>query len=242
MPGGLSCGNFQFLASSQTPASIEGAFSGTCGSFTLNGNAIGQLDGNAVTLQITGTATGIPGILNCPFTLDAVGTIEDDGNSLPLSYTGMTCLGPVSGSEVLRKPSPSEPAPPEAPPQEELPPPPSPEPADPLLGCGGIGDKIQLIECLRDRVAPDHTPEGAFEVTKRVAWALRGEGAGLLIKNAGENIVPWMGYSFAAARICYPDGHIYKVLTDVPATNGPSWQDNDFVSRSLYVPAIDPNR
>jgi len=77
-------------------------------------------------------------------------------------------------------------------------------------------------------------------VTKRVAWLLRGQGAGLLIKNGGENIVSWQGMSFAAARICYPDGHIYKVLSDVPTTNGPSWQDNGFVDRSLYVPAINP--
>jgi len=77
-------------------------------------------------------------------------------------------------------------------------------------------------------------------VTKRVAWLLRGEGAGLLIKNGGENIVSWMGHSFSAGRICYPDGHIYKVLSDVPSTNGPSWQDNGFVDRSLYVPAINP--
>ena len=87
---------------------------------------------------------------------------------------------------------------------------------------------------------PARTEEGAFEVTKRVAWLLRGEGAGLLIKNGGENIVGWMGYSFSAGRICYPDGHIYKVLSDIPSTNGPSWQDNDFVDRSLYVPAINP--
>jgi hypothetical protein len=240
---GLSCGDFQFQVSSQTATTIAGTFSGNCGSFALSGNVNGRLNGTAVTLQITGMATGIPGIMNCPFTLDAVGTIEDDGNSLPLSYTGTTCLGPVSGSDVLRKPSPSAP---EAPVPDEPPPPPPPpappEAPDPLLGCGDIGDKLKLVECLRDRVAPNHTEEGAFEVTKRVAWALRGEGAGLLIKNAGENIVPWMGYSFAAARICYPDGHIFKVLTDVPATNGPSWQDNDFVNPSLYVPAIDPNR
>ena len=81
---------------------------------------------------------------------------------------------------------------------------------------------------------------GAFEVIKRVAWLLRGQGAGLLIKNGGENIVSWKGYSFSAARICYPDGHIYKLLSDVPTTNGPSWQDNGFVDPSLYLPAIDP--
>jgi hypothetical protein len=89
-------------------------------------------------------------------------------------------------------------------------------------------------------VRPAHTTEGAFEVTKRVAWLLRASGGGLLIKNGGENIVSWKGRSFAAARICFPDGHIWKVLSDVPTTNGPSWQDNDFVDRSLYVPAIDP--
>lgn len=97
-----------------------------------------------------------------------------------------------------------------------------------------------ISDCVVRAVNPPRTVEGAFEVTKRIAWLLRGSGGGLLIKNGGENIVSWMGYSFAAGRICFPDGHIYKVLSDVPGTNGPSWQDNDFVDRSLYVPAIDP--
>lgn len=105
--------------------------------------------------------------------------------------------------------------------------------------CGSTpGDALST--CVVAAVNPAHTAEGAFEVTKRVAWLLRGSGAGLLIKNGGENIVSWKGYSFSAARMCFPDGHIWKLLTDVPTTNGPSWQDNDFVDRSLYVPAIDP--
>jgi hypothetical protein len=97
-----------------------------------------------------------------------------------------------------------------------------------------------LVRCVQMAINPPRTEAGAFEVTKRVAWLLRGQGAGLLIKNTGENIVSWKGRSFSAARICYPDGHIYKLMSDVPTTNGPSWQDNDFVDRSLYVPAIDP--
>jgi hypothetical protein len=32
------------------------------------------------------------------------------------------------------------------------------------------------------------------------------------------------------------------VLSDVPTTNGPSWQDNDFVDRDLYVRAMDPDK
>jgi hypothetical protein len=107
--------------------------------------------------------------------------------------------------------------------------------------CGSLaGNKQALVSCVHAAVQPDRTEHGAFEVTKRVAWLLRGEGAGLLIKNGGENIVGWMGYSFSAGRICYPDGHIYKVLSDIPSTNGPSWQDNDFVHPSLYVSAINP--
>ena len=51
------------------------------------------------------------------------------------------------------------------------------------------------------------------------------------------------GYNFSLSRICYPDGHIYKVLSDAGpgGTNGPTWSDNDFVDRSLYVPAINPD-
>lgn len=99
---------------------------------------------------------------------------------------------------------------------------------------------VDLVACVHAAVNPARTEAGAFEVTKRVAWLLRGGGAGLLIKNGGENIVAWQGFSFAAARICYPDGHIYKILSDVPTTNGPGWSDNGFVDKSLYVPAIQP--
>lgn len=97
-----------------------------------------------------------------------------------------------------------------------------------------------LVQCVIDSVHPEHTVEGAFEVVKRVAWLLRGQGCGLLLKPGGENIVSWKGRSFSASRVCFPDGHIYKILTDVPGTNGAGWTDNDFVDRSLYAPALDP--
>jgi len=134
----------------------------------------------------------------------------------------------------------------------DVPPPPSPGPGPgtgPGPGPGPVGGDWQscgstpgevLVKCIHTAINPARTEEGAFEVTKRVAWLLRGQGAGLLIKNGGENIVSWKGFTFSAARICYPDGKIWKVLSDVPTTNGPSWQDNGYVDRSLYVPAIDP--
>lgn len=83
----------------------------------------------------------------------------------------------------------------------------------------------EIVGCVHAAVNPGHTVGGAFEVTKRVAWLLRGSGFGLLKKDGGENIVTWNGTSFAAARIVKPDGHLYKILSDVPGTNGPGWND-----------------
>jgi hypothetical protein len=80
-------------------------------------------------------------------------------------------------------------------------------------------------------------PCGAFAITKRVAWALRGEGAGLLSKPAGNNCE---GYS--VDYIVYPDGSSADILTDAGGANSPSWgsnpPDTDFIGR--YRPAVDP--
>jgi hypothetical protein len=151
-------------------------------------------------------------------------------------------LGPWSNIESFRAPS--------------APPPPPPPGGGGSSGGGGgpidgnwqscsafTGDKGKLVECVHSVIRPGGDEFRAFEVTKRVAWLLRGEGAGLLIKNGGENVIAWKGYNFSLSRICYPDGHIYKVLSDAGpgGTNGPTWSDNDFVDRSLYVPAINPD-
>lgn len=108
--------------------------------------------------------------------------------------------------------------------------------------CGSqIANKSALINCVWNAVHPTDTVSG-FEMVKRVAWLLRGEGGGLLIKTGGENTIVWQGISFSASRICFPDGHIYKLLSDAGpgGSNLPQFSDNDFVDKSLYVPAIDP--
>jgi hypothetical protein len=102
-------------------------------------------------------------------------------------------------------------------------------------------NKNALVVCVWNAVHPADTVSD-MEYTKRVAWLLRGEGAGLLIKASGENTIVWQGYSFSASRICYPNGHIFKLLSDagIGGANGPGFGDNDFVDQSLYVKAIDP--
>lgn len=78
-------------------------------------------------------------------------------------------------------------------------------------------------------------PCGAFEITKRVVWALRSEGCGLLDKPGGNNC---QGYS--TDFVIYPDGHGYDILVSAGDINGPSWQDGGVADASRWRPPIDP--
>jgi hypothetical protein len=112
--------------------------------------------------------------------------------------------------------------------------------------CGSTpGDT--LVACVRAAVYIQSTEAGAFEITKRVAWLLRNQGFGLLIKNGGENVIQWQGYSLSVSRIVRSNGALIKVLSDAGngGSNGATWDDSlDFpgaVSPSMYVPAINPD-
>jgi hypothetical protein len=80
-------------------------------------------------------------------------------------------------------------------------------------------------------------PDGAFEITGRVAWELRGEGAGLLDKPGGNQ-----SHGFATDIICYPDGQLWDILGDGGGANNPQWNESDKVDPSRYRPAkqMDP--
>lgn len=114
LPASWSCGNFQWSITEQTPTLLSGEFTALCaGVVVISGSALGQRNGEDVHLDVNGTAV-VQGITTCPFTLDAQGHIE--GDSIRIPYAGETCLGPLHGEEVLRRPSsgsapPSHPAP-----------------------------------------------------------------------------------------------------------------------------------
>lgn len=132
LPDSKTCGNFQFQVSSQTANSIAGTFTGQCGStMVISGSGNGLLNGSTVAVNVSGTATGVPGNPTCTFSLTANGTLQDNGNTLPLTYQGNTCLGPVQGTETLRRPAPETPptpAPTPVPTPAPTPPPPAPTP------------------------------------------------------------------------------------------------------------------
>src|SRR5262249_39676560 len=105
---------------------------------------------------------------------------------------------------------------------------------------GRVGEA--LVGCVWSFVRPTNSVQD-LEVVKRVAWLLRSQGGGLLLKGSGENVVPWLGQNFSASRVCFPsNGHIFKIIGDAGSggANSPTWADNDFVDPSTCLAAIDP--
>jgi hypothetical protein len=96
-----SCGNLEWKIDSLTGTSASGTFKATCGGgLTLSGSAEGRLSGLTAEFSAGGTVAGQG--TTCPFSL--AGTAVPEGlDAVRVNYSGTTCLGPVSGSELLKK-------------------------------------------------------------------------------------------------------------------------------------------
>jgi len=95
------CTNFKWNVTEQTGTSAKGTFSAICaGNLNVSGTAQGTLSGSTITWSGDGTASGAE-ITSCPITL--TGTAELGADSIRIPYSGTTCLGPVSGVEILKK-------------------------------------------------------------------------------------------------------------------------------------------
>lgn len=95
-----ACNNIQWKITNQTATAIAGDFSAICGVFTISGTGSGQLNGQDVSLAVSGSVSG-GGVPLCSFSLTGTGTIQ--GDTLPLAYSGTTCVGNVHGTETLRR-------------------------------------------------------------------------------------------------------------------------------------------
>lgn len=103
IPSPGSCTNFKWNATEQTATSAKGSFSALCGGdLQVSGNAEGTLNVTAGTAnwKANGTATA-PGLTSCAISL--TGTAELGVDSIRIPYSGTTCLGSVSGVEVLKR-------------------------------------------------------------------------------------------------------------------------------------------
>jgi len=99
-----SCNNFEWRITNQTATMISGLFFARCaGNLTASGSAWGELNGaNTTTLpiRVTAGATG-PGVAACEVSL--TGTATFYGDMIRIPYSGTTCVGSVSGTEVLQR-------------------------------------------------------------------------------------------------------------------------------------------
>ncbi len=104
IPSPSSCTNFKWNASDRTAMSAKGSFSATCaGDLQVAGTAEGAISPNSASLiqwKAAGTASA-PGLTNCAIAL--TGTAELGVDSIRIPYEGTTCLGKVSGVEMLKK-------------------------------------------------------------------------------------------------------------------------------------------
>jgi hypothetical protein len=96
-----ACTDFKWNVTQLTGNTASGTFSATCvGDLKVAGTANGTLSGSTVAWNAAATAS-VPGLPACPITLS--GTAELGIDSIRVPYSGDTCLGKVSGVEILKK-------------------------------------------------------------------------------------------------------------------------------------------
>lgn len=101
IPAAASCTDFKWNATEQTSSSARGSFSASCaGDLKVAGTATGTLNGTVVDWAANANASA-PGITSCAILLS--GTAELGVDSIRVPYSGTTCLGPVSGVEILKR-------------------------------------------------------------------------------------------------------------------------------------------
>jgi hypothetical protein len=100
VPSPTTCTDFRWTVTQQSGNSASGAFTATCAGGRVSGTATGALNGAAMTWNAQGTAA-VPDVGNCPITLS--GTAELGSDSIRVPYSGETCVGRVSGVEILRR-------------------------------------------------------------------------------------------------------------------------------------------
>jgi hypothetical protein len=101
IPSPSSCTNFKWTPAQQSATSAVGSFSATCaGGLNVAGTAAGTLSGTTITWNAQAIAS-TPDIASCNVAL--TGTAELGVSSVRIPYSGTTCLGPVSGVEILNK-------------------------------------------------------------------------------------------------------------------------------------------
>ena len=96
-----ACTDFAWKVTDVTLTGASGTWTARCfKTVPVSGNASGALVNGEIRWTATGTGTA-DGFGTCPVALTGAAKLENAQIRIP--YTGTTCLGPVAGTEILRK-------------------------------------------------------------------------------------------------------------------------------------------
>ena len=98
-----ACVDFKWSVTEFSGSAGTGAFSATCmGNVKVIGSAKAELTSSS-SATWTATATGTaPNQPSCGVSLSGTATLEST-NQIKIPYSGTSCLGPVSGTEVIKR-------------------------------------------------------------------------------------------------------------------------------------------
>jgi hypothetical protein len=101
IPDPNACADFKWNVTEYTGTKAAGSFSAKCaGDLSLVGTAEGTLVGSVINWSAAATASA-PDLPSCAIQLTGTAVLKDDTIEVP--YSGTTCLGAVSGTEILKK-------------------------------------------------------------------------------------------------------------------------------------------
>jgi hypothetical protein len=97
-----TCANFQWSITDVIGLTGSGNFSATCfGTLQVTGTGTGTFTGTSIEWNVTGTATG-SGTGTCAIAASGSASLTADGG-IQIPYSGTTCLGPVSGTQIIKR-------------------------------------------------------------------------------------------------------------------------------------------
>ena len=96
-----SCTNFVWNVTEKTATTNKGTFSATCFNIIqVSGSAEATMTGSTIQWSASGVSNGGP-TGTCPITLSGTATLT--ATQIQIPFSGSTCLGPVSGTELLNR-------------------------------------------------------------------------------------------------------------------------------------------
>lgn len=101
IPTADSCTNFAWTVTEKTANSAKGNFSASCqnNSLQVAGTAQGTQTGNNIAFVVN--ATAVSSGVSCAISLSGTAVVET--NQVRVPYTGTSCFGNVSGTEILKR-------------------------------------------------------------------------------------------------------------------------------------------